>query len=98
MCNKQHVDMDIFNYDGMLDSPLFKIIISCVRILLPAFCPFRSNTAARCRPVAQCPGQGAAEAGLAAAAAEEEGLSGLHQDPDAHGRFCWDQGSRPGRF
>lgn len=98
MGRKQHVDVDIFNYDGMFDSPPFvKIMISCVSVPLLVFCPLRSNTAARCRPVAQCRGQGAAEAGLAAAedgaAAEEEGLPGLHQDPDAHGSFCWDQGS-----
>lgn len=83
MGSKQHVDVDIFNYNGMFDSALFvKIIIACVSVLLLVFCPLRSNTAACCRPVAQCRGQGTAEAGLSAAddgaTAKEEGLLGLH--------------------
>lgn len=93
MGSMQYVDLDIFNYDGMFNSPLIgTITILCVSVPLQVFCPFRSNTTSCCRPVAQRPGQGVAKAGLADAAAEEEGPPGLHQDPDAHGSFCWDQG------
>lgn len=96
MGRKQHLDVDIFNYDGMFDSLLFdKIKSSCVSAFL-VFCLLRSNTAAHCCPVAQCHSQGAVEAGLPAtkdgAAAKEEGLPGLHQDPAANGSFCWNQG------